>query len=583
MNHKYRRRAAMIAAAFLVQSAAGLMGVAFFPFLPWGGSIVSAKTVDLSKEEADVRRAEQELMVAQQHLIQAQQALIAKQRQALAAYEGRPYPQAAVRPTAAVPVVHTVPAAAPGAAALRASVPAEAAANRADMNRIIRKAAPVIRPVELPDDEKKTLQPLRLPKAVTQQAIPTRTAKKQVNLQRQGDESIFSEKTYQDMQHLVDLGLVTLPVGCRDVRSSHFTRAQMTLLTLQAIKRLGIDRHDDMNDLLDTQRPGVAETLYLCDVFHQDLVNKGMIEDTKILTDLSPSSEASDEKKDEERKLKISGEIRYNDVRHSGNKRWDWNDRRLRERIFLEGRINDNWHAFGMLEGNQYFSDHEGHDNTFKGERFYVRGLIGSALLTAGKYGYILGDGNIFDSTIRGATVDWGYPLRFEGTVAKTKPNGDLASLGAKKANGNGTYGLGIHHFGENDWGDKARTIRELYYTYIFNDNLSANAMYLGTDLSDPQGRKNGFVFKLQDGHVKSWRLGTHEWDLRYYYQPEGTYMAHTMNGLAGYMKGFKGWSLIYQHTILMNTVLNIEYYRLHELTTGDAGNTLWADMTYYF
>lgn len=107
--------------------------------------------------------------------------------------------------------------------------------------------------------------------------------------------------------------------------------------------------------------------------------------------------------------------------------------------------------------------------------------------------------------------------------------------------------------------------------------------MYLGSDLSDPQGRKNGFVFKVQDGHIKSWRLGTDEWDLRYYYQPEGTYMAHTMNGLAGYMEGFKGWSLIYQRTILMDTVLNIEYYRLHELTTGDAGNTLWVDVTYYF
>ena len=52
---------------------------------------------------------------------------------------------------------------------------------------------------------------------------------------------------------------------------------------------------------------------------------------------------------------------------------------------------------------------------------------------------------------------------------------------------------------------------------------------------------------------------------------------------IIGYMEGFKGWSLIYQRTILMDTVLNIEYYRLHELTTGDAGNTLWVDVTYYF
>ena len=391
-----------------------------------------------------------------------------------------------------------------------------------------------------------------------------------------------SEADCQHMQHLVDLGIVQLPTGCRDVRTSKFTREQMTVLTLQALYRLGMGTPDGRAER-EYLQDGKEDILYLKAVFHKELENKGMLEDYRLLTDLSPSSEASDEKKDEERKFKVSGEIRYNDVKHSGNKRWDWHDRRLRERIFLEGRVNDNWHAFGMFEGNQYFSDHENHNNTFKGERFYVRGLIGSALLTAGKYGYILGDGNIFDSTIRGATIDWGYPFRFEGTLAKTKPNGDLASLGVKRSNGNGTYGMGIHHFGENDWGDKERTIHELYYTYAFNDKILANFMYLGSDLSDPQGRKHGFVFKVQDGHVKSWRLGTDEWDLRYYYQPEGTYMAHTMNGLAGYMDGFKGWSLIYQRTILMDTVLNIEYYRLHELTTGDAGNTLWVDVTYYF
>ena len=99
-------------------------------------------------------------------------------------------------------------------------------------------------------------------------------------------------------------------------------------------------------------------------------------------------------------------------------------------------------------------------------------------------------------------TVDWGYPFRFEGTLAKTQPNGDLASLSAKRSNGNGTYGMGIHHFGENDWGDKERTIHELYYTYAFNDKISANLMYLGSDLNDPQGRKNGFIFKVQDGRV---------------------------------------------------------------------------------
>ena len=47
-----------------------------------------------------------------------------------------------------------------------------------------------------------------------------------------------SEADCQHMQHLVDLGIVQLPIGCRDVKTSKFTREQMTILTLQALYRL---------------------------------------------------------------------------------------------------------------------------------------------------------------------------------------------------------------------------------------------------------------------------------------------------------------------------------------------------------
>ena len=70
----------------------------------------------------------------------------------------------------------------------------------------------------------------------------------------------------------------------------------------------------------------------------------------------------------------------------------------------------------------------------------------------------------------------------------------------------------------------------------------------------------------------------------KYYYQPKGTYVAHTMSGLAGYMRGgFRGPAVFYQRTLFPNVVFNMEYYRLKELTTGDNANTWWTDVTYYF
>lgn len=399
------------------------------------------------------------------------------------------------------------------------------------------------------------------------------------------DTSAVSEIACQHMQNLADLGLVKLPVGCRDVISGHFTRDEMTILTLQAMSHLNMDVHGNIAGVRDTRIPGVKDVLYLRKLFYKDLQNKGMIDDPTLLTDLSPSSEASDEKKDEERKYRISGEIRYNYVKHSGNDRWSWRDSELRSRLFLEGRINDNWHAFGMIESTKHFlgHDHGEKDDVFNDKRLYVRGMLGNAAITAGRYGYMLGEGNIFDSSVTGVTVNWGDSPEYEATVGKTKAKGGIASASVRKTEDKADYGAGIHHFDADDWGTKTETIWNAYYNYYFTKHFMLGGMYLGTSRGDEDGRHNGFVAKAVWGNIQSWEPGSNEFDVRYYYQPKGTYVIHTMTGLADYMDGFKGFNVAYHHTLLQNLVLTLEYYRLRELATGDKGNTVWGDLTYYF
>lgn len=399
------------------------------------------------------------------------------------------------------------------------------------------------------------------------------------------DTSAVSEIACQHMQNLADLGLVKLPVGCRDVISGHFTRDEMTILTLQAMSHLNMDVHGNIAGVRDTRIPGVKDVLYLRKLFYKDLQNKGMIDDPTLLTDLSPSSEASDEKKDEERKYRISGEIRYNYVKHSGNDRWSWRDSELRSRLFLEGRINDNWHAFGMIESTKHFlgHDHGEKDEVFNDKRLYVRGMLGNAAITAGRYGYMLGEGNIFDSSVTGVTVNWGDSPEYEATVGKTKAKGGIASASVRKTEDKADYGAGIHHFDADDWGTKTETIWNAYYNYYFTKHFMLGGMYLGTSRGDEDGRHNGFVAKAVWGNIQSWEPGSNEFDVRYYYQPKGTYVIHTMTGLADYMDGFQGFNVAYHHTLLQNLVLTLEYYRLRELTTGDKGNTVWGDLTYYF
>lgn len=400
--------------------------------------------------------------------------------------------------------------------------------------------------------------------------------------EKNSDTQFMPPETYAAMQRIADYGIVNLPAGCRNVADAGFDRREMAILTLKAMKRLGMDA----NGLIDGEKKesvtGYKETLYLKESMDRELKNLGMNQEY-LMNDISASSEASEYKRNETRKYRISGELRYNYVRHSGNRKWDWNDSRLRARIFLEARINDDWHAFGMLEANKHFLSQHGEDDWLEDKRIYVRGLTGDTIVTAGWYGYMLGEGNIFDSSVLGATANFGNPVNYELTAARTKAHGKLLSANATMTVGSSSYGGGIHHYSEDNWGNKERLLWHGFYNYRINKGLKLGAMYIGSDLSDNDGRKHGFVGTVSFGAVKSWKPGTDEISFKYYYQPKGTYIAHTMTGLADYMDGFKGPAIIYYRTLFRNVVLDMEYYYLRELTTGDKGHTWWTSVSYYF
>ena len=393
---------------------------------------------------------------------------------------------------------------------------------------------------------------------------------------------IMPSETYTAMQRLVDQGIVKLPAGCRNVRNANFDRQEMAVLTLQAMKRIGMDENGLVDGNRNYRLPGYRETLVLKENLNQELKNMGMGQEY-LMNDLTASSEAGELKRNENRKYKVSAELRYNYVKNSGHNKWDWNDSRLRARVFLEARLNDDWHAFGMLEANKHFLSQHGKDSWLEDKRLYVRGMTGDTNVTAGWYGYMIGEGNIYDSSIGGVTADFGSPVNYELTAARTKSHGNLLSANATMTDRAATYGGGLHHFSNDDWGNQKRTIWHAMYNYRVARDLGLGAMYIGSDLGDRDGRKHGFVGTVSVGKVESWKPGSDQLDFKYYYQPKGTYVAHTMSGLADYMEGFSGPAVMYHRTLFPNVVLNLEYYVLRELTTRNRARTWWTDITCYF
>ena len=164
----------------------------------------------------------------------------------------------------------------------------------------------------------------------------------------------------ENLQKLADLGLVRLPAGYPETETARFTREEITDLTLQAMEHLGMDAQGRIGGQPGDTVPGGKETLALRQEFYRELRNRGMLEDWNLLTDLKPSSEASDEKKDEDRKYKFSAELRYNYVDHSGSPRWDWRDKGDLAPLYRENTIHKHSqvHAAGGVPA-PYLSSHK--------------------------------------------------------------------------------------------------------------------------------------------------------------------------------------------------------------------------------
>ena len=391
------------------------------------------------------------------------------------------------------------------------------------------------------------------------------------------------EKAYSDMQFLVNEGIVTPPAGVTNVYGSNLSRQEMAVMTMKALNALGMqDLAKDRNYAAAyNQKQGALQAMSLRQEFKPELENMGM-NGYQLVNTTRTSPEADDAKKDENRKFKISGEVRYNFAHNYGDERFRWNDSLLRTRLYLEARINDDWHAFSMIGFNKHFLDEHGDDSKFEKFRFYVRGITGDTVLTAGWYGYLLGEGNIYDTSILGVTANFGSPVNYELTAGRTERGGSIAAATAAYKVKDMRYGAGIYGFGTDDDDMDSRMIWNAYANYV-RSYWRLGAMYLGSNRVYDDNNRHGFVLTAGVGRLQSWEPGTDEFMIKYYHQPKGTYVAHTMTGLANYMDGFKGLGATYYRTLFPNVVWGMEYYRLKDLLTNENGNTFWTQVSYYF
>lgn len=279
-----------------------------------------------------------------------------------------------------------------------------------------------------------------------------------------------------------------------------------------------------------------------------------------------------------DKRFKIDGEIRV-DTRHNSNDLYQPVDlSRVRERLYMDYNIDDNWHLNGMLESEKAFEG-DGKDGQLRLDRYYLTGHIGEAFVTAGAFGTMMAEGNIYDSKFKGVQIEAGDPVKYKVRAGSIDAADRVYT--AEFSYDTPEYGLdgGIYRFEMNDSAKRTITMANLRKPLGAFD---LGLMYLhGTD--DAVGNGNGFVGTLSHGKIDTWKPGASLFYTKYYYQPKSTYVEHTMNGMADSMQGFKGWGLGYSYTLRKNLLATLEYDSLNDLTTGEHNNTIWAALSWYF
>ena len=281
--------------------------------------------------------------------------------------------------------------------------------------------------------------------------------------------------------------------------------------------------------------------------------------------------------------VNFNGQIRWHYVDNYRSKHDSNDDHQLRSRIYINGKVNETWDYHAMLENKQDF-----HTNAEEGktgfERAYVTGPLGGAKVTAGAFGNLMAEGNIYDTSFDGIKFEFGDVIKYSLLYGEADIERDNKMFVATASYKDYDYdaAIGYHRINYDEGNPAANTIWSAGGNYDFG-NYSLGTMYLRASQKDAKGDRDGYVLTLTHGRLKEWRAHTYDIYAKYYDQSVNTYLAHTMNGLAGYMDGFKGYSVGMQYAVAKNIVFGLEYYDLKDKITDEKNRTIWTQFIFDF
>ena len=304
--------------------------------------------------------------------------------------------------------------------------------------------------------------------------------------------------------------------------------------------------------------------------------------------------------------VKITGQFRYHYAHHKRKGYVDkdgvgnYHENAIRSRIWFTGTVNDNWTYTGMLQNLHNIGEGTVGEKT-EFQRAYLDGRVGGVKVRAGRHDFQLGDANLYDTRMDGIKIAYGDKVKFGAYVGK--PTNGASDLdfrdvkygkfwGANLGYDSGKFALNVAYdkFHDADFdGFRDNGVWSVQAGYNFG-KATLGAIYLKSNVDPTYNGKDadddGFVITAAYAGAEAAKPGTWGLTAKYYDQGAGTFIAHTMDGLAMDFinQGFKGWSVAGNVTVAKNMIATVEYFDIKGKEDSDMkAKTLWSQLAVTF
>ena len=300
--------------------------------------------------------------------------------------------------------------------------------------------------------------------------------------------------------------------------------------------------------------------------------------------------------------VKITGQVRARYMNKPGD-----DTTSMRNRLWVNGQINDDWSYTAMIQNTQDFDNEKGDEDTDL-KRAYVNGRVGGLDVQAGRWNEYPYTGNVLDTYLDGIKVSYGDKVKFTGMIAKGCDNdaitdgygGTLCAedsdylYWASVETRIGAFDTYANYFKADKVNDPMQTNGNQYVgkKEVYNVGLSTKLTedfklgyeYMWGDKKyNKEVSKDGWVARL-DYKGAGAEVGTWGIHAQWFDQPLNAILTPTTDA-ESFMKdgGFEGWNLGFDYTLAKNILLDVNYYDTEAKVGKSETELFYVDVYFMF